>query len=200
MHDDPNHQDVNSVREGDQHIVASIRQGDHVAFAALFKTFAPLLYRIAFSYLRSDATAKDIVQDIMFSFWKNRQTLIITETLHAYLTSATRKRALKVLVSTSRSDKYVEAYSWEDDIPGMGQHTDDPERQVETNDVTVAIIDAVEKLPERYRRVLMLRATEQLSYPEIAELLGLPLKTVKTQARRGMERLQRVLARYFPLP
>lgn len=181
----------------DAALVAGVRQGDHATYERLFRAFAPGMFRVAFGYVRSDDLAKDVVQDVMLSIWRNRDVWEVTGSVQAYLHAATRKRALKMLVSDARAHKHESAFVQEDVSPGMGQPQEGVDTEAEAHELVLAISRAVEGLPERYRRVLLLRAKEQMTYSEIAALLEIPVKTVKTQARRGLERLQRVLRAYF---
>lgn len=197
MRDERSDEGARSGLWDDRACIAEIRRGNPAAFENLFRTHAQALFRIAYRYVRSADVADDILQDVMLSVWKNREHWEITGTVQAYLHAATRKRALKVLLTEGRTQKHEDAFALEDDAPGMGHHADQPDIQAETHELTAAIADAVATLPERYRRVLMLRAAEHMTYPEIAALLGLPLKTVETRARRGFERLQSVLKPYF---
>jgi RNA polymerase sigma-70 factor (ECF subfamily) len=198
MRNEPSERERLPAPPDDQALVARVRAGEHAAYETLFRTYAPALFRVAYGYVRSDDVAKDVVQDVMLAIWKNRTRWQVTESVQSYLHAATRKRALKALVADSRAQKHEAAFALEDDAPGMGHDVSSPDAQAESRELIGAVVGAVERLPERYRRVLMLRAEAQMTYPEIAALLGLPLKTVKTQARRGLERLQRMLKPYFP--
>jgi len=191
-------QPATNDRPDDRVLVDGLRNNDHAAYEQLFRAYAPAMFRIAYSYVRSEDLAKDVVQDVMLSIWKNRASWEVTGTVQAYLQSATRKRALKMLVADSRAQRHERVFELEDVAPGMSQREPGADAATEAHELVLAIGEAVGRLPERYRRVLLLRAKEQMTYPEIAALLDLPVKTVKTQARRGLERLQRVLRVYFP--
>jgi len=182
----------------DAALIAGVRRGDHAAYERLFRTFAPAMFRIAYGYVRSEDLAKDVVQDVMLSIWRGRDAWEVTGSIQAYLHAATRKRALKMLGADARAHKHESTFELEDVFPGMGQREAGADAAAEAHELVLAIGRAVEGLPERYRRVLLLRAKEQMTYPEIAAALDMPVKTVKTQARRGLERLQRTLRAYFP--
>ena len=65
-----------------------------------------------------------------------------------------------------------------------------PDILLERKDVMSLINDAIKVLPEKYRAVIILRYLEDLSYQEIAEVVKLPLGTVKTQIHRGRRLMQ----------
>ncbi len=73
--------------------------------------------------------------------------------------------------------------------PVWGKGSVDPQEEVEREDNREAVRNAIEHLPEKYRVVVLLREYKQLSYGEIAEVLGIPLGTVKVQHSRALRML-----------
>ncbi len=72
----------------------------------------------------------------------------------------------------------------------------DPEGEFFESIVDERIVDAIEELPEEYRTAVVLSDIEGLPYAEIAELMGVPVGTVKSRLFRGRRRLQEVLYEY----
>jgi RNA polymerase sigma-70 factor (ECF subfamily) len=72
-----------------------------------------------------------------------------------------------------------------------------PERELELSELKQHVQKAIECLPGRYRVAIVLRHMEGLDYDEIAQIMNLPLGTVKTFMHRGREQLREILAAYL---
>jgi RNA polymerase sigma-70 factor (ECF subfamily) len=68
-----------------------------------------------------------------------------------------------------------------------------PEKSIMASERNKLIKEAINKLPEKYHRAIVLRHSEEKSYEEIAEILGLPLGTVKARIFRAREMLNKTL-------
>lgn len=174
--------------------VARIRAGDEGAFAELFRAYHPALCSYAYARVGSAAEAEEIVMDVFRRLWERRMAWAVTGSLRGYLFSATehgvvshirhRKVERSLVHDVSR---FVRA------IPGMGAAIPTPSETTEDADLATAIARAAEALPERCRAVFLLWQRE-LRYAEIAEALGISVKTVETQLARAVRELREKLA------
>src|SRR5438552_19172921 len=78
----------------DSELLRRLRQGDQAAFDGLFRSVYAQLVGGATAVLRDSAVAEEIVQDVMLELWRRRETLIVEDSLRAYLFRAARNRAL----------------------------------------------------------------------------------------------------------
>jgi RNA polymerase sigma-70 factor, ECF subfamily len=155
--------------------------GDLDAFAELFEQYKNLVYRTAYSMLGEACEAEDALQEIFlrvhqslrsydaskaaFSTWLYRIT--INHCLN-------RRRAART--GAWRLDDYSADHS--------ARHISDEERELRP---------ALDALNEKLRTVIALRYYANLSPPEIAEVLKLPLGTVKSRLRQALESLRKSL-------
>ena len=169
-----------------------IRRGDQDAFDAVFRFYYPPLVGMAEGMLRNRAIAEEIVQDVMLELWRRRDALPIEESMRAYLFRATRNRALNHLrhgrVERLSEPRIVEARAA---VPIA------PAALVE-EEIDVALRQAVVALPARCREVFELSRVHGLRYAEIADLLGISVKTVEAQMGRALRTLRERLAPWLP--
>jgi RNA polymerase sigma-70 factor (ECF subfamily) len=162
--------------------IARIRQGDQAAFESLFRAFAPGLCAYAARYVESTQVAEDIVQDLFLSLWRNRERLSIDQSVPSYLLAAARNRAINHL----RHERV--AKRWETRVVGRIE-TSTPSDEAELLEM-LDLQDGIERLPARCRLIFALSRQQGMSYSEIAQSLGLSVKTVEVQIGRALRALR----------
>jgi RNA polymerase sigma-70 factor (ECF subfamily) len=180
----------------DASLADRIRAGDASGLEALFHLYYDPLCRFAEAYVRSRADAEDLVQGVFIQLWEQRDRWVLRGSVRAYLYTAVRNSALNVL-----KHRLVERRALNDaaTIPRIGtaQSAPSPHEDAVGRELEQAIDDAIAKLPDRYRLVVTLRAQHQLTIPEIARILDLPVKTAETRAARAVQALRAALDRFL---
>lgn len=173
-------------------LLERLRQGDERAFDEIFRSWYPGLVRSAESLVRSRAIAEEIVQDVMLELWRRRESLARESSPQAYLFQSTRNRALNHLrhERVEKRGRPFAAGRSEIDAPA-------PALLVE-EEIEVALREAVAVLPDRCREVFELSRVQGLKYLEIAELLGISVKTVEAQMGKALRLLRERLAQWLP--
>ena len=164
----------------DQDIVELLRGGAlEAAFERLADRYERKVYRLCCSLLRDPDQAEDAAQESLVRVWKalakydqraSLSTWIYTITRNRCLTAIQRRRDLDSL-----SDPAVEHEA--EAAQAVGPETE--------QDHLALLRELVEALPERFRRVLTLFYYEERSVAEVAQMLGLPEGTVKTNLHRA---------------
>jgi RNA polymerase sigma-70 factor (ECF subfamily) len=167
--------------------VARIRAGDEAAFESLFREYHAPLCRFVYGFLRSRDLAEEVVQEVFLALWSRRASWDVQGTVRSYLYGAARNRALNHLKRARIEQKWREAAPSEALAPA--EATD----SAETKEVAALVRSAIDALPERCRLVMMLRWQHHLKHVEIAEALGISIKGVENQLRRGLDLLRRAL-------
>lgn len=178
----------------DEQVVARVRAGETGLFELLMRRYNQRLYRIARSVVRDPAEAEDVVQDAWVRAYEHldqfagRATFGTWVTKIAYYEALARARKRKRLVSihTSNGEHMSEA-------DYVDSSTRDPERAVIDDEMRRALELAVDRLPDAYRTVFILRDVERLSTAETAECLSLSEEAVKTRLHRSRAELRRGL-------
>ncbi|HEX2780287.1 MAG TPA: RNA polymerase sigma-70 factor [Gemmatimonadaceae bacterium] len=176
----------------DRDLLARIRQGDQGAFDTLFRAHYAALVRHVEGMLRRRDVAEEVVQDVMLELWRRRETLVVDDSLRAYLYRATRNRALNHL----RHEAIVRRSEPELTPDPESRPRGDAELVLEELDA--AIKRAVAELPDRCREVFELSRMRGLKYSEIASTLGISVKTVEAQMGKALRLLRASLAGWLP--
>ena len=143
------------------------------------------LYRFALRFLRNEAEAQDVVQDVLIKAWHQRDELHNAE---AWCMRLTRNLSLNKLKSGHRSRTEGLA---EDDR--YASHAASPYAQTETQDAMSHVRALLRKLPMKQQHVLELRDVEGYSYQEISEVLEMDLNQVKVNLFRARQTLRKQL-------
>ena len=176
----------------DQALVERYRNGDRDAFTDLVVRYQRPIYNAAFWILRSADDAKDIAQDV---FLKVAERLDEYDSHHRFF-SWIYRIAVNESLNLLRQNGHQEWLDDEVDIPGPD--TANPESQATDAERSRHIQRALMDLSVNDRTVLMLRHFSDCSYEEIAEILELDAKTVKSRLFEARHRLRETLKDFRP--
>lgn len=180
-----------------------LRRNDEAAFEELVRAETPHLLAVARRFLRNEEDAQDAVQQAFLSAfralpgfqgqcrlttWLHR---IVTNTALMKLRSRTRKpeQSIESLLPTFLDDGHQAA--------PMSDWSIDADRQLLQREVRERVRAAIDRLPEAYRTVLLMRDIEELDTQETADLLGVSEGAVKTRLHRARQALASLLVPVF---
>ena len=163
-------------------------------FDALVRAHYGRLCNFALRLLGSSVVVEDIVQDVFLVIWKQRVTFRYDDPL-PYLYQAVRNRA----VMHARHEGVRQRWREREEAADQPRCVDDTAAGVECSDLAREMSRAVDALPERCRLVFTMSREQELSYGEIARVLGISVKTVETQMGRALKTLRAQLAGYLSL-
>jgi len=182
-------------RLDDQTLMKLFQQGSEQAFDILVKRYTPLLAHFCrFSFYMKKQETEDLMQETFMRVYRNRfsytfackfSTWLYTILKNLCLSDYRWKKNLKwVTNELSNPDTVIEV----EDLtaPDTGDH-------VERLEIQTAIQNGIANIPQPVRRVMELRFFGLMRYDEIAETLGIPVGTAKTQVHRGRKVLQTYL-------
>lgn len=176
----------------DRELLARLRAGEQAAFDAIFRAHYAALVGLAEGMLRSRAAGEDVVQEVMLELWRRREDVMITESLRAYLVRSTRNRALNQIRHANVQRKAEPELARDEAVSATGASF------VIASELREAITAAVAELPPACREVFMLSRTQGLRYSEIAETLGISVKTVESQMGKALRHMRMRLAQWLP--
>jgi RNA polymerase sigma-70 factor, ECF subfamily len=177
--------------QGDQQAVA-IQQGDEAVFDAVFRSLYAPLVRYAATLTNGDfIEAEDMVQQVFTKLWDNRAALSVQYSIKAYLYRMVHNTALNRVRSQKTRERYTEhqvrAMS-NDAVPAPDESASELQHQYGL---------ALSTLPPQCRQVFELSRFEELKYREIAEHLGISIKTVETQMGKALKVLRQELSEFL---
>jgi len=185
----------------DRELARRALAGDDRAFEQLVRRYERGLYNLAFRMVRDSELARDLAQDV---FIRVHRSLARYDPVYPF-SSWIYRVATNLCIDHIRRRK-VDTVSLDAPIAGardetltrdVADETQDPERDVEASQRAALLAEALDKLPETHRMVLLLRHQRDLSYEEIARILEAPLGTVKARIHRAREAFRRILERDY---
>jgi RNA polymerase sigma-70 factor (ECF subfamily) len=172
----------------ERELLDRLRNGDDAAYEAIFRQwYAPLVAMTA-TLLRDRGPAEEVVQDVMLELWRRRESLTFDTSLRAYLFQAARNRGLNYL-----RRQRVESRG-EGTIAAAMPTPEAADSEVRETELNIAIQSAVAALPDRCREVFELSRVRGLKYSEIADELGISVKTVEAQMGKALRIMREKLA------
>ena len=165
---------------------------DKPAFEELFRSFFPGLVLFAQKYLPDQDTAKEIVHNVFLNLWEKRENVDTSSSLKSYLFTSVYNRCLNHIRDQKKFDK-DETHFQRLDSTDFANATD----RLEEQELEERIYDALQALPEKCREVFTLNRFEGLKYAEIAEKLGISVKTVEAQMSKALRILREKLIDYL---
>ena len=198
---------MDAARNSDERLVAlldAVGQRDAPALKALYDLTAPRLYGLALRLVRQRELAQDVLQEAFLTVWRAAGDYrdALSPPL-AWLGLIVRSRALDALRRRKAAREDVSESLDErghDDGPTPLDHLSSeapgPMERVQASQAARALHGCLSGLEPRQREVLSLAYLRELSHGELSEQLKLPLGTVKTWIRRGLEQLRVCMARF----
>jgi len=175
----------------EQQQLRKIRRGDIGSFEKLFFSFYPGLLKYAESLVRKSEIAEEIVQDVFYNVWKNRDSIRITHSWKSYLFRSIYNNSMMHLRKIRREHSLEEGL-----FPEIEGSSPNPFQELELNETSAMITDTVNSLPERTREIFLMNRQEGLKYREIAERLSISVKTVEANMGKALKALRSSLEKY----
>jgi len=173
-------------------LIARIAQGEESALAELYDATSRLVYGLIVRIVHDPTTAEDVTLEVYLQAWRTARSYESGRgSVTAWLAIAARSRALDWM--RSRQARHIRGSENIDELPEMSDASPTPERNVLLSAQAAAVRRALDALPPDQRVAIDLGFYSGMSHAEIAEHLGLPLGTVKSRIRMGMNKLRELL-------
>jgi RNA polymerase sigma-70 factor (family 1) len=153
--------------------------GDHEAYQRLFLAFYKDLKRFAYSFVKSNEIAEEIVSDAFVNLWKNRMRLLEIKNLKVYLYVSVKNLSIRHSNRNDR-DHLISLDDLAVDIPSTSLYAN-PEELCISAELSEAIHAAIQKLPPRCKIIYKLVREDGLRYKEVADILQISVKTIDAQ-------------------
>ena len=171
-------------------LLARITKRERAAFEELYTRYSNILYATAMKFLKEDADAQDVVQDVFIQIWDKAKLYDPAKgKLLTWALTMTRNRSIDRIRAIQRRTRLRDDFEKEtvaDESAGIREALSG----VDASERTQILRDAVARLSPEQRKVIDLAFFGGLTQSEIADRLGEPLGTVKARARRGLMKLK----------
>ena len=167
-----------------------LSDGDEKAYKRLFDQYYSSLVMFARSFLKNDVLVEDVVQDVIYDFWMQRQSLSKVMSIKAWLYAAVRNRCLNDLEHDKVVRKYLDKVKLVDDEFILQQMIEE--------EVYLSLKNSIDALPGKIKEVYKLILVGK-NNKEIAFLLNLSEDAVKSYRKRGKQILKISLGNLWTL-
>jgi RNA polymerase sigma factor (sigma-70 family) len=165
-------------------LVERFLAGDPTALRELYDRHAPVVHGVALRCLREHHDAEDVTQQVFVRAWRGRATYDPARgPVGGWLMGIARHQIADRLTARTRDVDVTTRVARQVGTPGTAV----PEHVIEA----VVVADELNRLPPQQRTVVRLAFFDDLTHQQIATLTGMPLGTVKSHLRRGLERLRK---------
>lgn len=178
----------------DEFIISKIKEGKVELFEVIVRRYNQQLFRIVRGYLTSRQDAEDAMQSAYLKAFENLQQFRGEAKFSTWLTRIAINEALKILKNQEDTVDFSVTDHQNNDQTDNGEELSSPEAKVIEKDMNQHLEKAIDKLPPKYRSVLIMRKIEQLSTSETAEILEISSSNVKVRLHRAKKMLQEKLA------
>ncbi len=177
------------------HLLWSISvNDDEAAYRSLFEHYYAALCLFAKRYIEDRDVREDIVQDVFFNIWEKRKSITANISARNYLVTSVKNLSLNYL----RKQSYIQEYQ-NKIIENPPLYSNGEEDLYTLNELEALLAKTLEKLPPEYRMAFEMSRMEQRSMEEIAEIMGVSIRTVERYRNKALEILKKELKDYLPL-
>jgi RNA polymerase sigma-70 factor (ECF subfamily) len=173
----------------DEQIVTRVLAGESALFELVMRRYNQRVYRAVRSIVQSNDEAEDVMQEAYVSAYAHLEDFAFRARFSTWLV----KIAVHEALARKRRGQRFTPLEPEEEAQVMASSTRNPEQRVSDEELGGMLEQAIDGLPEGFRTVFVLRAVEQLSVSETAEVLAIPAETVKTRLHRARGLLRTAL-------
>jgi RNA polymerase sigma-70 factor (ECF subfamily) len=175
-------------------IVRSLAPTGEAAFEQLFKMHFRGLHAYAITILKDEMMGEEIVQNVFYKFWEKREQLAIETSPKAYLYKAVYHDCLNYI-----KHKKVKSTHAMHVVRQSNDQVENASGKVLQGELKEHIHAAMNELPEQCRTIFQMSRFEGLKYQEIADEMGLSIKTIENQMGKALKLLRVKLVEFLPL-
>lgn len=172
----------------EKRLVLEIKNGSHEAFDTLYMAYSPLVERFAYALLKNKSEVDDLSQNIFLKIWEIRDRLDSVKSFRSYLFAMVRHAVMDEMSKRTSADIDLLPESVLKDVSSA-----DALSSVDTRNMMLMVNLAVSLMPEQRRRVFVMSRQDGASHKEIAEALGISVKTVEYHISKALSTLRDIL-------
>lgn len=184
-----------SYKKKDAVLLECIADGDEEALAQLYDQYSAILFGLIRSIVNNKEIAEDLLQEIFLLIWDRADNFDASKgSVYTWLITLTRNKSIDTIRSKAfrQQQQHVSADQSEPHFyPASNEQS--PFESMLLNEKAEIIKNALNNIPAKQREVIEIAYFEGFSQSKIAEIYNIPLGTVKTRMRQGLEKLQALL-------
>jgi RNA polymerase sigma-70 factor, ECF subfamily len=174
--------------DSEVNLIQRLKDNDRAAFELIFNKFSKKLYYFTFGYVHSQAESEEIIQNVFVSLWENRDMLSEAFPIQNYLYKVTINHIYNYFKHCLVRRRYAENMI----VEGI-EEDQEVFQNILTNDLEEVVYKIVGQLPLRQQVIFRLSRLDGLCYAEIADRLGISVRSVENQIYRALKHIREKL-------
>jgi RNA polymerase sigma-70 factor (ECF subfamily) len=163
-----------------------IQKKDSRTFESYYKMHYKNFFMMAFKYLKNTELSEEIVNDVFMKIWEDGDKISIDSSLKSYIYRAIINRSLNEIQKNKKDfNLAVDLFHTQDESYEL--------KEIEENELSIKLYKAIDLLPEQCKKVFQLSRFEELKQQEIADRMGISIKTVKNHITHALKTLSKSL-------
>lgn len=163
------------VAKSNTELIRLIQNGDMVAFYNLYERYSKKLYFFVLRYIKLEADAEEIVQEVFIKIWENRNKIDVYSSFESYLFTIAYNTTISLFRKRLTEKKYLEHLNSLQQLENSSEITD----EIHFNELNNKVQTLLNKLTPRQQEIFHLSREEGLSNETIAQKLNISINTVK---------------------
>ncbi len=183
----------------DEALVKRVQQGDVNAYNILVIKYQHKVAQIISKFVGNSADVNDVAQEAFIKAYKAINNFRGESSFYTWLYRIVVNSAKTYLESNSKRKNHIDVDSEEFqsiDAQGVLTSKESPDKIIESQELQQVILSAMKELPEELRQAIMLREVEGMSYEDMADLLQIPIGTVRSRIFRARQFIEERMSRF----
>ena len=182
-------------QQSDSSLISAVKKGDKGAYEQLFVRYYPTLLRFIHGMLKDNHMAEDIAQNIFMKLWIHREKLDSTQSLKNYLFVLAKHEIFNIFKAKRTTMLSLLPQLNDRDIEDRGYSIEEQYNYAELNEL---LIQNISKMPPQRQLIFRMSRCEHLSNREIAERLGLSVRSVDKHIELALKDLHNSICCFSP--
>ena len=175
----------------DEQLMSLFQGGDENAYIELVNRYKDKLINFIFNYLGDLESSEDVVQETMIKLYQKKHYYKEIAKFSTWLYTIAKNLAnTELRKRKQRKTTLLSQFSKDDKTYELPSNDPEPGQDIQTDIVNKIIRNAVDRLSEKFKIVIVLRDIQGLSYEDISEIINVPIGTVKSRINRARLQLQ----------
>ena len=173
-----------------EEIVRELKKGNRRVFEQLFRTYYRMLCLEVKGYISAKHLVEEIVCDVFTKVWQNRENIFIQTSIRNYLVKSVHNKCIdyyRYIKSQNTSEYDISDMQESYTLADLGE---DPLDYMISREFENKVTEAIESLPEQYKKTFKLSRYSNLSYSEIAKEMHISVNSVKTNIKKALAKLR----------